>query len=128
MNFAVIDVETANEAMSSICQIGIAVFNESKLAATWSALVNPEAAFSPWNVRVHGIGSGDVLGARTWAQVHPCVEALLEGRLVASHTLFDRSALTAAVDVMVYSRSEYRRGSIHAARLAWRGPTFPATN
>jgi len=42
MNFVAIDVETANSDMASICQIGIAKFENGILVEEWVSLVNPE--------------------------------------------------------------------------------------
>jgi DNA polymerase-3 subunit epsilon len=48
MDFVVIDVETANADLSSICQVGIASFREGDLADTWESLVNPIAVQNSW--------------------------------------------------------------------------------
>ena len=45
MNFVAVDVETANSDRASICQIGIAVFKDGKLADEWVSLINPEDHF-----------------------------------------------------------------------------------
>ncbi len=49
-NFVVVDVETANHNLSSICQIGIASFREGALNSSWESLVNPEDHFEPINM------------------------------------------------------------------------------
>ena len=41
MDFVVIDVETANADLSSICQVGIASFRDGRLADSWVSLVEP---------------------------------------------------------------------------------------
>ncbi len=55
MKFLALDVETANADYSSICQIGIAEFENGKVINTWSSLINPESYFDPFNVSIHGI-------------------------------------------------------------------------
>jgi DNA polymerase III epsilon subunit-like protein len=50
MDFIVIDVETANSNLSSICQVGIAIFSDGKFAESWSSLVNPKDYFDDINV------------------------------------------------------------------------------
>ncbi|MGC9158591.1 MAG: 3'-5' exonuclease [Terracidiphilus sp.] len=96
MDFVVIDVETANGRMESICQVGIASFRKGRLAATWESRVDPEDDFSPFNISIHGIDASQVRGAPTWAQVFPQVAARLRGRITVSHTSFDRLALARA--------------------------------
>ena len=60
MNFVAIDVETANADMASICQIGIAKFENGVLVEEWVSLINPEDYFHFINVDIHGIGESDV--------------------------------------------------------------------
>jgi len=98
MDFVVVDVETANADLSSICQIGIATFESGKLADAWVSLVNPEDEFDPINVSIHGIDGHQVKDAPNWAGVFPSVTARLHNRIVVSHTPFDRLALASACD------------------------------
>jgi DNA polymerase-3 subunit epsilon len=98
MNFVVVDVETANANLSSICQIGIATFRNGGLAETWESLINPEDYFSPINVSIHGIDEYKVEGAPTWRSVFPYINSRLQNRIVVSHTPFDRLALARACD------------------------------
>jgi DNA polymerase-3 subunit epsilon len=98
MDFVVVDVETANADLSSICQIGIASFRDGELADSWVSLVNPEDYFSAVNVSIHGIDNCQVVDAPTWLQVHPQVNSRLLGRIVVCHTPFDRLALSRACD------------------------------
>jgi DNA polymerase III subunit epsilon len=96
MDFVVIDVETANSAFSSICQVGVARFNNGKLWDTWGTLVDPKAEFDFMNVSIHGIDSDKVAGAPTWIEVYPRLLAFLGSDIVVSHTSFDRAAINAA--------------------------------
>ena len=96
MDYCVIDVETANQARHSICQIGIACFEEGRMVDSWQTLVNPEADFSHWNIRVHHIRPEMVQQAPCWAQIHSQVESLLNGAVVVSHTFFDQGAIDGA--------------------------------
>ena len=61
--FAALDVETANSAADSICQIGVALVGFDNRIQTWVSYVNPRVAFSPFNIRVHGIGPDHVADA-----------------------------------------------------------------
>lgn len=60
MDFVAIDVETANNDIASICQIGIASYANGELVSEWSSLINPQGEFNPFNIRIHGIQPQDV--------------------------------------------------------------------
>ncbi|MFP5426977.1 MAG: exonuclease domain-containing protein [Gammaproteobacteria bacterium] len=92
MDFTVIDVETANPNLASICQVGIAVFRAGVLHESWSSLVNPHDYFHPMNVSVHGIDESMITSAPSWAEVYPDVLKFVTGQIVASHMPFDRTA------------------------------------
>ncbi|MBM9486560.1 hypothetical protein JBE38_11580 [Pseudomonas sp. ICBG1301] len=92
MDFTVIDVETANPNLASICQVGIAVFRDGKLHDTWSSLVNPNDYFHPMNVSVHGIDEAAIASAPSWADVYSQILPFVTGQIVASHMPFDRTA------------------------------------
>ncbi|TWD49044.1 exonuclease domain-containing protein [Pseudomonas sp. SJZ131] len=92
MDFTVIDVETANPNLASICQVGIAVFRGGKLHQTWSSLVNPGDYFHPINTSIHGIDESMVASAPSWAQVYPQILPFVTHQIVASHMPFDRTA------------------------------------
>jgi len=96
VDYFVVDVETANQFTHSICQIGIASFAGGKMVDGWESLVNPEDYFLEFNIALHGIGPWTVAHAPGWSEVCSKVNSLLEGAAVASHTAFDRSALSGA--------------------------------
>jgi DNA polymerase-3 subunit epsilon len=98
MDFVVIDVETANPDLASICQVGIASFKDGELADSWVSLVNPQDYFNAVNVSIHGIDNYQVKDAPTWEEVHPQIIARLQNEIVVSHTPFDRLALARACD------------------------------
>jgi DNA polymerase-3 subunit epsilon len=98
MDFVVIDVETANADLSSICQVGIASFRDGLLVEGWSSLVNPEDEFDGINVSIHDIDAEQVEDAPTWDAVLPEVNSRLDDRIVVCHTPFDRLALTRACE------------------------------
>jgi DNA polymerase III subunit epsilon len=97
-SFVVVDVETANADLESICQIGIASFDAAALVGAWSTFVDPEDFFDPYNMEVHGITEDDVRGAPTFGELIAEVGDLLRDRVVVSHTPFDRIALERASD------------------------------
>jgi len=96
VDYFVVDVETANQYRHSICQIGIAAFSGGKMVDGWESLVNPHDDFLEFNVDLHGIGPRMVAKAPSWSEVYTKVKSLLTGAAVASHTDFDRGALTGA--------------------------------
>jgi DNA polymerase-3 subunit epsilon len=98
MGFVVIDVETANADLSSICQVGIASFQEDGLADCWKSLVNPEDEFDAINVSIHGIDEDQVTNAPNRLGVFPSVSTRLQNRIVICHTPFDRLAVARACD------------------------------
>lgn len=109
VDYFVVDVETANQSRHSICQIGIASFTGGKMVDGWESLINPLDMFDPFNVDLHGIGPRTVARAPSWSQVFPKVLSMLSGAAVASHTDFDRYALSGAcmragVPAVPYSR------------------------
>lgn len=125
MDFVVVDVETANADLSSICQIGVASFSNGDLADAWETLVNPEDYFSPANISIHGIDEDRVKDAPTWAAVFPEVTSRLQEVIVVSHTPFDRVALERAClrSNLAECRCEWL-DSARVARIAW--PEFSA--
>ncbi len=98
LTFNAIDVETANAAPSSICQIGIVHVRDGKIQDQVSILVNPEERFNSFNIRIHGIDEQAVKDSMTLPQVHGELRERLSGTALVSHTAFDRVALNGAMD------------------------------
>jgi DNA polymerase-3 subunit epsilon len=93
MNFVAIDFETANPNFSSICQVGVVEFRDGAISESFVSLVNPEDYFSEINVSIHGIYPEDVENAPTFNDIYPSLVEHLSGKIVVSHTAFDRSVL-----------------------------------
>jgi DNA polymerase-3 subunit epsilon len=98
MNFIAIDVETANADYSSICQIGIAEFQNGKIVDKWKTLINPEDYFDPFNVSIHGISEKDVKNAPTFSQIYEELKERLNDKITIHHMPFDRIAINRACD------------------------------
>lgn len=96
-NFVVIDVETANANLSSICQIGIAVFDGETLIDEYVSLVNPQTYFDIMNVSIHGIDEADVQHAPTISEIEPIIRQYFAQGVVCSYGSFDRTALDRAI-------------------------------
>ena len=89
----VVDVETANDARSSICSVAIVSVEGVRIDDVYHSLIDPEDEFGERQVRIHGITPEHVHGAPTIPEIASHVRAILEGSMVASHTMFDRQAL-----------------------------------
>lgn len=98
MRFVAVDVETANQYLDSICQIGVVTFDEFGNTKTWHSLINPKEEFAWRNVEIHGITLDKVQGKPTFTEVYPKLCELLTGQIVVHHTHFDRTALGRAFD------------------------------
>lgn len=91
-NFVAIDVETANSDMASVCQIGVAKYENGKLIDEWSSLIDPEDWFSGINISIHGIEPEDVIGSPTIPDIIDSLRTFIGNDVCISHTFFDKSA------------------------------------
>jgi len=96
MDFFALDVETANADYSSICQIGIAEFQNGQLIDKWVSLVNPESYFDPYNISIHGITAEAVKDAPTFDAIYDFIAKRITGKITVHHMPFDRVAITRA--------------------------------
>ena len=104
-----IDVETANADPPSICQIGIVHVHDRAIEGQLSVLVNPEAQFNDFNVRLHGIDQEAVRDSKTLPGLEARLRLLLEGTVLVSHTGFDKRAMDGAME----------RYGLRPLRAAW---------
>ena len=98
MDFVAFDVETANPDLSSICQMGLVAYARGQVNESWQSLVNPQDYFDPINVAIHGIDEEMVKDAPTFPEVFDTLKDHLSGRVVVSHTWFDRVSTSRAVE------------------------------
>lgn len=118
--FVALDVETANPDLASICQIGAVAFTDGEAQASWQSLVNPEDEFDPFNVAIHGIDEAAVRGAPRFPDLAAPLAGLLVGRVVATHTAFDRVALARVHDKYATPAVECRwLDTVRVCRRAW---------
>lgn len=121
-DFVAIDLETANPNPWSICQIGVAAFGNGALSQEWMTYVDPEERFNRDNVAVHGITEAAVRGWPKLPMVADRLAELLNGRIVVSHSQFDRVALEQAFDRHEIGRLDCLwLDSVQVARRAWDG-------
>lgn len=93
MHFTAIDIELANHHLSSICQIGIAVFKDGELIETWDSYIDPVEDFNPFNTKLHGIDAWTVYQAPKKHEIIDDLRHYLDGQTVVSYGLFDRHAI-----------------------------------
>ena len=93
MKFVAIDVETANQDVASICQIGVVTFEQGHILESWETLVNPEDYFDSFNIAVHGITEESVRDAPIFPAVFEALHFRLAKQIVVSHTPFDKTAI-----------------------------------
>ena len=105
-DFIALDTETANPNLSSICQVGIAEFHDGMLVDEREWLVDPEDYFHGMNVRIHGIHASDVKGKPIWKEVYPELRALLNKKVIVTHTPFDRNSVRRVCDKYQTERLE----------------------
>lgn len=119
-DFVAIDVETACHRASSICQIGIVGFAGGREVFAYETLVDPQDAFSPFNIRLHGIEPGRVAGHPTFPSLYAALLEHLGGRITVAHSSFDHGALSAACRIagLPMIRSRWL-DSVKVARHAW---------
>ena len=96
MSFVAIDVETANADISTICQIGLAHFNNGLLKEEWKSYVDPEDYFDEMNIFIHGIDESTVEDSPTLPDIADQLFQQLDGHIAVCHTYFDRVAITRA--------------------------------
>lgn len=91
-DFVALDVETANEDRWSVCQVGLAFFQNGEVCDTWKSLVDPETYFDEFNIEIHGITPEMVRGAIRVPQMYDQVAKKTQGMIVTHHTPFDRTS------------------------------------
>lgn len=120
MKFVMIDVETANPQMASICQIGVVGFENGQESFADSVFVDPEDYFHPINISIHGIGPEHVVGAPNFHHASRWLDGHLRDQIVISHTAFDRTALSqAASRYGILGQTCRWLDSARIARRAW---------
>ncbi len=120
IDFYAVDVETANPDRATICQIGVAAVRGNRIVDTWGSLVDPQAAFEPSFVGIHGIDESSVKGKPTLPELWNELSDRLYGEVLVSHTAFDRTAFGHAAERHgLHPLSVVWLDSAHVARRAW---------
>lgn len=113
-DFAAIDFETANNARTSVCSVGVVVVRGGEVADTFYSLIRPRPNFyTSFTTAVHGLTYHDTVEAPDFAEVWREVAPRIEGLpLVAHNAPFDEGCLRAALE---------------ACGMPWPGYTFHCT-
>ncbi len=126
MDFTEIDFETATEKSDSACSVAVVEVRGGEVAGEFSTLIRPpRLAFSPFNVRIHGITPEMVEYERDFAGIWPELRPFLEGRIVFAHNApFDMGVLKSC---LLANRIEppnfYHCCTVQISRKAW--PQLP---
>ncbi len=97
-DFVAIDVETANADRSSICQIGVALYEDGMLSDEWESYIDPQDLFDPINISIHGIDESMVRGSPKLDEVAEDIYRSLDDKVTVCHTHFDRVAIRKGFD------------------------------
>jgi DNA polymerase-3 subunit epsilon len=122
MRFYSLDVETANPDQSSICQIGIGIFEDWELVDKWKSYINPQDYFHWRFIDIHGITPQMVKRMPTFPKFYPVLRQMLENNIVVHHSPFDRVAFRKAFDRYRLEPFEVQwLDSVQVARSIWEG-------
>lgn len=98
MNFMTIDVETANNPVNTICQVGLARYVDGRLVDTYSSLVMPCCEFNKYNVAVHGITENMVAKSPKFHEIYDDILSFVGSNVLVSYTNFDKRSLRASAE------------------------------
>ena len=120
MKFYSLDVETANPDQSTICQIGVGIFEDGKLIDTWKSYIDPQDYFYWRFIDIHGITEEDVEGQPIFPDVYPVLRRMFENNIVIHHSPFDRNAFSQVFDKYGLEPFEVQwLDSVKVARKTW---------
>lgn len=95
-SFTAIDFERANNALNSVCQVGVCVVDRGCVTRSCEYFVRPPKKvfyFQKNTVHIHGITYEDVCGAPTFDKVWETIFPDIDGRPLVAHSFRD-DALT----------------------------------
>ena len=96
MRFVALDCETANRYRHSICQVGVAIFENGEVVKQFETLINPQQDFEPMNIAIHGIKPTDITNSPLFVDIIEHLIDLFSDSPVVHYGHFDRSAFAAA--------------------------------
>lgn len=120
LNFVAIDFETANSNYSSICQIGLAFFENGELVKEESQIIDPDTHFDGINVSIHGITAMQVAGYPSFTEYFPELCEKIEAQVVVHHQPFDHLAYCQACELHQLEQSNsYWLNNSAVVRRTW---------
>jgi DNA polymerase-3 subunit epsilon len=120
MRFYSVDVETANPDQSTICQIGVGIFEDGELVDTWKSYIDPKDYFHWRFIEIHGITPKMVQGKPAFPKVYPVLRQMFENNIVVHHSPFDRVAFRKAFERYGLEPFEVKwLDSVRVARHTW---------
>jgi DNA polymerase-3 subunit epsilon len=85
-HFTSVDVETAQNELHSICEIGVARFRENDLVETWRVVLNPECEYeTTYHTNIHGLRKRNTKNASTFPEIHSHLARLLNNEICIYH-------------------------------------------
>ena len=100
MRFCALDIKTANNDPSSICEIGIGTFEDSVLIDTFRTYVDPDCPIDlSYTEKVHGITDEMTNGFLTFDETYDYdgLRDKLENKIIVHHSPFTRKAWEKAI-------------------------------
>lgn len=86
INFVAIDLETATFERNSICELGLAIVENSKVTEKKSWLIQPPYnEYDDFNIEIHGIHPKDTKNCPEFKDVWNEIKPYLEGKIVIAH-------------------------------------------
>lgn len=94
-DYIVIDFETANRFLNSVCSVGIVAVKNNVVVDMFYSLINPESKFNDKNIEIHGITSDHVENSPTFPEIFHNITKLIKlSKYVFAHNAqFDMSVL-----------------------------------
>lgn len=102
LDFIAIDFETATGRRASVCEAGVCVVRDGRIAETRSWLVCPQGnMYSYWNMRVHGIRPADTERSPEFPEVWAEISEYLKECpvLVAHNAAFDMCCIRSSLEL-----------------------------
>ena len=102
LDFIAIDFETATGRRASVCEAGVCVVRDGRIAETRSWPVRPQGnMYSYWNMQIHGIRPGDTEQSpefpEVWAEISGYINEVPV--LVAHNAAFDMGCIRSSLEL-----------------------------
>ena len=102
LDFIAIDFETATGRRASVCEAGVCVVRDGRIAETRSWLVRPQGnMYNYWNMQIHGIRPADTERSPEFPEVWAEISEYLKECpvLVAHNAAFDMGCIRSSLEL-----------------------------